>query len=216
MWETGKGSFIIDWHLCKDSSGSLSQWRGVTTSHEAQDIVKCIQIDVKSLANINEALYRREVIRALLTAVYFPPQAKAELALSQWLWGPVLIGSFHCGGQLQWLQPQILASTIPSTCQLSYRRLNHCSSSIKLAYRSIPWPDFGKSDHCSLLILPVYKLVLNTEYKTSSVHPWSEWWRAQNTSCKTKSKSLSEQFKRFYACVEQNTEPPEMDKISPD
>eukprot|EP00061_Rhincodon_typus_P006653 g27516.t1 len=41
--------------------------------------------------------------------------------------------------------------------------LDHCCTTTKDAYRSIPCPHFGKSDHSAVFLLPVYKQKLKQE-----------------------------------------------------
>ena len=43
------------------------------------------------------------------------------------------------------------------------KTLDHCYSTIKGAYKSVPRPHFGKSDHSSILLLPVYKQEIKRE-----------------------------------------------------
>eukprot|EP00061_Rhincodon_typus_P009636 g33288.t1 len=39
--------------------------------------------------------------------------------------------------------------------------LDHCHTTTKSTYRSIPQPYFGKSDHSAVFLLPAYKQELN-------------------------------------------------------
>ncbi len=43
------------------------------------------------------------------------------------------------------------------------RTLDHCDSSFRDAYKSLPRPPFGKSDHSSVLLLPAYRQKLKRE-----------------------------------------------------
>lgn len=100
----------------------------------------------------------REFTSILFTAVYIPPQAKAAEALEELYTAisgyedkypqavPIAAGDFnHCS----------LKSVLPKyylyvSCPTRGNKiLDHCYSTNKGVYRSVPQPHFGKSDHCA-------------------------------------------------------------------
>ncbi len=55
------------------------------------------------------------------------------------------------------------------------RTLDHCYSPLRDAYKSLPRPPFGKSDHSSVLLLPAYRQKLKREAPAlRTVHCWSD------------------------------------------
>jgi hypothetical protein len=53
--------------------------------------------------------------------------------------------------------------------------LDHFYSTHKHAYKALPRPPFGKSDHDSILLLPVYKQKMKKEVSTNrSVEKWHQ------------------------------------------
>ncbi len=55
------------------------------------------------------------------------------------------------------------------------RTLDHCYSPFRDAYKSLPRPPFGKSDHSSVLLLPAYRQKLKREAPAlRTVHCWSD------------------------------------------
>ncbi len=55
------------------------------------------------------------------------------------------------------------------------RTLDHCYSPFRDAYKSLPRPPFGKSDHSSVLLLPAYRQKLKREAPTlRTVQCWSD------------------------------------------
>lgn len=62
--------------------------------------------------------------------------------------------------------------------------LDHCYTYFRNGYRALPRPAFGKSDHCSILLLPAYRQRLKREapvYRT--VHHWSDQSEAILQDC---------------------------------
>ena len=62
--------------------------------------------------------------------------------------------------------------------------LDHLYSSHRDAYRALPRPPFGKSDHNSILLIPAYKQKLNQEAPgTQSIKKWSDESNATLQDC---------------------------------
>lgn len=128
----------------------------------------------------------REFQSVLLTAVYIPPQAKAAVALEELYTTisgyedkypqavSIAVGDFnHCS--LKSVLPKYYQHVSCPTRGDRTLTLDHCYSTIKGTYRSIPWPHFGKSDHSSVLMLPAYKQEVKSAKPTvRTVQCWSE------------------------------------------
>ncbi|XP_072362773.1 uncharacterized protein [Scyliorhinus torazame] len=126
----------------------------------------------------------REFTSAIITAVYIPPQAVVRKALDE-LYTVInnyetehpetlfiVAGDFNKAN---------LKSVLPKFYQhiscptRGDNTLDHCYSKIKGAYRSIPRPHFGKSDHKTVLLLPAYRQKLKRENPAKKVvQCWSE------------------------------------------
>ncbi len=53
--------------------------------------------------------------------------------------------------------------------------LDHCYTSFRDAYKSLPRPPFGKSDHSSVLLLPAYRQKLKCEAPAlRTIQCWSD------------------------------------------
>lgn len=62
--------------------------------------------------------------------------------------------------------------------------LDNVYSNIKNAYRAVPLPHLGQSDHCSLLLLPAYTpLRRKTKPTTKIITTWPEGALAQLQDC---------------------------------
>lgn len=62
--------------------------------------------------------------------------------------------------------------------------LDHVYSNIKHAYRAIPLPHFGQSDHLSLLLSPAYTLLRrSTRPTTKSVTTWPDNTLSRQQDC---------------------------------
>jgi cell division septation protein DedD len=56
-----------------------------------------------------------------------------------------------------------------------YKTVDHLYSTQRDAYKALPHPPFGKSDHNSILLLPAYNQKLNQEVPvTHSIRKWSD------------------------------------------
>lgn len=55
------------------------------------------------------------------------------------------------------------------------KTLDHLYSTLRDAYKALPHPPFGKSDHNSILLIPTYKQKLKQEVPlTHSIRKWSD------------------------------------------
>ncbi len=64
------------------------------------------------------------------------------------------------------------------------RTLDHCYSPFRDAYKSLPRPPFGKSDHSSVLLLPAYRQKLKREAPTlRTIQCWSDQSDATLQDC---------------------------------
>ncbi len=62
------------------------------------------------------------------------------------------------------------------------RVLDHCYSPFRDAYKSLPRPPFGKSDHSSVLLLPAYRQKLKREAPAlRTIQCWSDQSDAYTT-----------------------------------
>ena len=53
--------------------------------------------------------------------------------------------------------------------------LDHCYTVFRDGYKALPRPAFGKSDHCSILLVPAYRQRLKTEPPVyNTVHQWTD------------------------------------------
>ncbi|XP_078255867.1 uncharacterized protein LOC144593736 isoform X2 [Rhinoraja longicauda] len=108
----------------------------------------------------------QEFTSVILIAVHIPPQADVKLALE---------GLHTVINSLETKYPKALliiagnfnqanlTSVLPNYNQhISWPTrgsdsLDHCYTTIKNAYRAVPRPNFGKSDHMAVFLLPAYK-----------------------------------------------------------
>ncbi len=116
----------------------------------------------------------REFTAIIITAVYIPPQANTDQALKE-LYGNiseqetthpdaafVVTGDFNKANLT--IAPKYFQHITINT--RGDRILGHCYSPFALhcyAYKSLPRPPFGKSDHSSVLLLPAYRQKLKRE-----------------------------------------------------
>ena len=64
------------------------------------------------------------------------------------------------------------------------KTLDHLYSTHRDAYKALTCPPFGKSDHNSILLIPVYKLYLKQEAPvTRSIKKWSDETDAKLQDC---------------------------------
>jgi hypothetical protein len=102
----------------------------------------------------------------MVTAMYIAPQADNTTALKELHWtlckletihpevAFIVAGNFNKANmrtRLPKFYQHIDCSTHPG------KMLDHCYSNFLNAYKDIPCPPFGKSDHDSILLLPYYR-----------------------------------------------------------
>ncbi len=128
----------------------------------------------------------REFTAIIITAVYIPPQANTDQALKE-LYGNiseqetthpdaafVVTGDFNKANLT--IAPKYFQHITINT--RGDRILDHCYSPFALhcyAYKSLPRPPFGKSDHSSVLLLPAYRQKLKREAPAlRTIQCWSD------------------------------------------
>ncbi len=116
----------------------------------------------------------REFTAITITAVYIPPppQANTDQALrelyrninEQETTHPdaafIITGDFN-KANFRTIAPKYFQHVTINT--RGDRILDHCYTSFRDAYKSLPRPPFGKSDHSSILLLPAYRQNLKRE-----------------------------------------------------
>ncbi len=113
-----------------------------------------------------------EFTAVIIPAVHIPPQANTDQALRE-LYGNiseqetmhpdaafVVTGDFN-KANLRTIAPKYFQHITINT--RGDRVLDHCYSPFRDAYKSLPRPPFGKSDHSSVLLLPAYRQKLKRE-----------------------------------------------------
>ncbi|KAL0173817.1 hypothetical protein M9458_029785, partial [Cirrhinus mrigala] len=126
----------------------------------------------------------RELTVVIVTAVYIPPDANVNIALSLLLntmneqqrahpYGAHIIAGDFNKANLKSVLPKFYQHVKCST--RGENTLDHVYSNIKHAYRAIPLPHLGRSDHLSLLLSPAYTpLTRSTRPTTKSVTIWPD------------------------------------------
>ncbi|KAL0173686.1 hypothetical protein M9458_029654, partial [Cirrhinus mrigala] len=126
----------------------------------------------------------REFTAIIITAVYIPPQANTDQALKE-LYGHIseqetvypdaafiVAGDFN-KANLRTIAPRFFQHITINT--RGDRALDHCYSPFRDAYKSLPRPPFGKSDHLSILLLPAYRQKLKREAPAlREIQCWSD------------------------------------------
>ncbi len=126
----------------------------------------------------------REFTAIIIKAVYIPPQANTDQALKE-LYGNiseqetayydaafVVTGDFN-KANFRTIAPKYFQHITINT--RGDRTLDHCYTPFRDAYKSLPHPPFGKSDHSSVLLLPAYRQKLKREAPAlRTVHCWSD------------------------------------------
>ncbi len=126
----------------------------------------------------------REFTAIIITAVYIPPQANTDQALRE-LYGNIseqetahpdaafiITGDFNKANS-RTIAPKYFQHVTINT--RGDRILDHCYTSFRDVYKSLPCPPFGKSDHSSVLLLPAYRQKLKCEAPAlRTVQCWSE------------------------------------------
>ncbi len=128
----------------------------------------------------------REFTAIIITAVYIPPppQANTDQALRE-LYGNiseqetanpdaafVVMGDFN-KANFRTIAPKYFQHITINT--RGDHILDHCYTSFRDAYKSLPRPPFGKSDHSSVLLLPAYRQKLKCEAPAlRTIQCWSD------------------------------------------
>ncbi len=126
----------------------------------------------------------REFTAIIITAVYIPPQANTDHALKE-LYGNisdqetahpdaafVFTRDFN-KANFRTIAPKYFQHITINTHGDSV--LDHCYSPFRDAYKSLPCPPFGKSDHFSVLLLPAYRQKLKREAPAlRTIQCWSD------------------------------------------
>ncbi len=135
----------------------------------------------------------REFTAIIITAVYIPPQANTDQALrelyrnisEQETTHPdaacIITGDFN-KANFRTIAPKYFQHVTINT--RGDRTLDHCYSPFRDAYKSLPRPPFGKSDHSSVLLLPAYRQKLKREAPAlRTVQCWSDQSDATLQDC---------------------------------
>ncbi len=136
---------------------------------------------IKSMLLCRPFWLPREFTAIIITAVYIPPQANTD----QELYGNiseqetaypdaafVITGDFN-KANFRTIAPKYFQHITINT--RGDRVLDHCYSPFRDAYKSLPRPPFGKSDHSSVLLLPAYRQKLKREAPAlRTIQCWSD------------------------------------------
>ncbi len=129
----------------------------------------------------------------IITAVYIPPQVNTDQALKE-LYGNIceqesthpdaafiITGDFN-KANFRTIAPKYFQHLTINT--RGDRVLDHCYSPFRDAYKSLPRPPFGKSDHSSVLLLPAYRQKLKREAPAlRTIQCWSDQSDATLQDC---------------------------------
>ncbi len=126
----------------------------------------------------------REFTAIITMAVYIPPQANTDQALKE-LYGNISEqetthpdAAFVVTGDFNKANFRTIATKYFQYITINTRGdrvLDHCYSPFRDAYKSLPRPPFGKSDHSSVLLLPAYRQKLKREAPTlRTIQCWSD------------------------------------------
>ncbi len=109
----------------------------------------------------------------IITAVYIPPQANTDQVLKE-LYGNI--------SEQETAYPDAVFIVTGDFNKANFRTIApkyfqhiHCYSPFRDAYKSLPRPPFGKSDHSSVLLLPAYRQKLKREAPAHrTIQCWSD------------------------------------------
>ncbi len=141
----------------------------------------------RNIHSIKSFWLPREFTAIIITAVYIPPphpQANTDQALRE-LYGKIseqetanpdaafiIMGDFN-KANFRTIAPKYFQHITINT--RGDRILDHCYSPFRDAYKSLPRPPFGKSDHSSVLLLPAYRQKLKREAPAlRTIQCWSD------------------------------------------
>ncbi len=126
----------------------------------------------------------REFTAIIIKAVYIPPQANTDQALRE-LYGNISEqetanpdAAFVVTGDFNKANFRTIAPKYFQHITINMRGdhvLDHCYTPFRDAYKSLPRPPFGKSDHSSVLLLPAYRQKLKREAPAlRTIQCWSD------------------------------------------
>ncbi len=126
----------------------------------------------------------REFTAIIITAVYIPPQANTDQALKE-LYRNISEqetthpdAAFIITGDFNKANFRTIAPKYFQHITINTRGdcvLDHCYTSFRDAYKSLPRPPLGKSDHSSILLLPAYRQKLKREAPAlRTIQCWSD------------------------------------------
>ncbi len=112
----------------------------------------------------------REFTSVILSAVYIPPHTDTNQALDE-LYG-VISGDFNKANLRKVLTRYHQHISCPARGE---NTLDHACAPFRDAYKALPRPPFGKSDHVSVLLLPSYRQKLKRDRPvTRTIQQWSD------------------------------------------
>ncbi len=123
----------------------------------------------------------REFTAIIISAVYITPQANTDQALKE-LYGNISEqetaypdAAFVITGDFNKSNFRTIAPKYFTINTRGDRVLDHCNTPFRDAYKSLPRPPFGKSDHSSILLLPAYRQKMKREAPAlRTVQCWSD------------------------------------------
>ncbi len=135
----------------------------------------------------------RDFTAIIITAVYILPLANTDQALRE-LYGNIseqetahpdaafiITGDFN-KANFRTIAPKYFQHITINT--RGDRILDHCYTSFRDAYKSLPCPPFGKSDHSSVLLLPAHRQKLKCEAPAlRTIQRWSDQSDATLQDC---------------------------------
>lgn len=139
--------------------------------------------DVESLSVLRRPFLLKELTVVILTAVYIPPDAIVSSALAHHHQTISKQQKIHPDGVhviAGDLSQACLKSVLPKFTQYvncatrGNNTLHHVYCNLKYAYRTVPLPHLGLSDHLSLLLLLAYTPLRRTAkpWRQSPLHHW--------------------------------------------
>ncbi len=142
---------------------------------------------------VDHSGYRGNLQRSQSRLFIYPPQANTDQALrelyrnisEQETTHPdaafIITGDFN-KANFRTIAPKYFQHVTINT--RGDRILDHCYTSFRDAYKSLPRPPFGKSDHSSVLLLPAYRQKLKREAPAlRTIQCWSDQSDATLQDC---------------------------------
>ena len=134
----------------------------------------------------------REFSSIIITVVYIP-QADPSSALIEVHWTLCILETIHPEAAFI-VSRDFNKANLRSILSKFYQHiecatragsiLDHCYSNFRDAYKALPRPAFGKSDHDSILLLPAYRQKLKQETPVlRSIQRWSDQSNSKLQDC---------------------------------